>query len=33
VSFDAVDVFDLKDGLIRRMSNWYDVAYARSVLG
>jgi fatty-acyl-CoA synthase len=33
VSFDAVDVFDLEDGLIRRMSNWYDVAYARSVLG
>jgi fatty-acyl-CoA synthase len=32
VTFDAVDVFDLEDGLIRRMTNWYDVAYARRVL-
>jgi hypothetical protein len=32
VTFDAVDVFDLEDGLIRRFSNWYDIAYARRVL-
>ena len=32
VSFDAVDVFDVERGLIRRLSNWYDVAYARRVL-
>jgi uncharacterized protein len=33
VSFDAIDVFDLRDGQICRMTNWYDVAYARRVLG
>lgn len=33
VSFDAVDVFDLEGGRIRRMSNWYDIAYARKALG
>ena len=32
VSFDAVDVFDLRDGLIARLTNWYDIAYARKVL-
>jgi ketosteroid isomerase-like protein len=32
VSFDAVDVFDLRDGLIARETNWYDIAYARKVL-
>jgi ketosteroid isomerase-like protein len=32
VSFEAVDVFDLSDGLISRLSNWYDIAYARKVL-
>jgi ketosteroid isomerase-like protein len=32
VSFDAVDVFDLRDGLIARLTNWYDIAYARRVL-
>jgi hypothetical protein len=32
ISFDAVDVFDLHDGLIRRLTNWYDIAYARSAL-
>lgn len=32
VTFDAVDVFDLEDGRIRRLSNWYDVAYARRIL-
>src|ERR1700751_1510425 len=29
VEFDAVDVIDLEDGRIKRLSNWYDVAYAR----
>jgi ketosteroid isomerase-like protein len=33
VSFDAVDVFDLRDGRIVRETNWYDIAYARKVLG
>lgn len=32
VTFDAIDVFDLSDGRIRRMSNWYDTAYARRML-
>lgn len=32
VVFDAVDVFDFEDGLIRRLSNWYDVDYARRSL-
>jgi ketosteroid isomerase-like protein len=32
VSFDAVDVFDLRDGRICKLSNWYDVDYARKVL-
>jgi ketosteroid isomerase-like protein len=32
VAFDAVDVFDLRDGKIERMSNWYDTAYARKML-
>jgi ketosteroid isomerase-like protein len=32
VTFDAVDVFDLRDGRIRRLSNWYDVAYARKMI-
>jgi ketosteroid isomerase-like protein len=31
VSFDAVDVFDLVGGQIQRLSNWYDVDYARRV--
>jgi hypothetical protein len=26
VVFDAVDVFDLEDGRIKRLSNWYDTA-------
>ena len=26
VVFDAVDVFDLADGCIHRLSNWYDTA-------
>jgi ketosteroid isomerase-like protein len=32
ISFDAVDIFDLHGGLIRRLANWYDIAYARRVL-
>jgi hypothetical protein len=26
VGFDALDVFDLEDGLIRRLRYWYDPA-------
>lgn len=32
VSFDAVDVFDVVDGQIARLSNWYDIALARREL-
>lgn len=32
VEFDAVDVFDLVDGRIQRVTNWYDVAAVRSLL-
>jgi ketosteroid isomerase-like protein len=32
VTFDAVDVFDLRDGKICTLTNWYDIAYARRVL-
>jgi len=32
VRFDAVDIFDLRDGRIERMTNWYDTAYARKML-
>jgi ketosteroid isomerase-like protein len=32
VEFDAVDVFDLVDGLIQRVTNWYDVAAVRALL-
>lgn len=32
VSFEAIDLFDLRDGRIARLSNWYDIAYARRVL-
>lgn len=32
VTFDAVDVFDLDQGRIRRLTNWYDLDYARRVL-
>lgn len=34
VEFDAVDVFDLRDGRIRALSSWYDTALvARMVRG
>ncbi len=29
VSFDAIDVFDLVDGRIAKLTNWYDIDYAR----
>lgn len=32
VRFEAIDLFDLRDGQIARMSNWYDIAYARKAL-
>lgn len=32
VAFDAVDVFDLVDGRIQRLTNWYDVAAVRALL-
>jgi ketosteroid isomerase-like protein len=32
VSFDAVVVFDIEEGRIRRLSNWYDIAHVRRVL-
>jgi ketosteroid isomerase-like protein len=32
VTFDAVDVFDLQDGLVRRLSSWYDIARVRALL-
>jgi ketosteroid isomerase-like protein len=30
--FDALDVFDLTDGLIARLTTWYDLAWVRSQL-
>lgn len=33
VSFEAVDVFDLRAGRIAALSNWYDIALARKALG
>jgi ketosteroid isomerase-like protein len=32
VVFDAVDLFDVDDGRIRRLSNWYDLVHARKTL-
>lgn len=32
IAFDAVDVFDLVDGEIARMSSWYDLAWVRGQL-
>ena len=29
VVFEAIDVFDLEDGRIKKLSNWYDIDYAR----
>lgn len=32
VEFDAVDVFDLVDGKIQRVTNWYDTSKVRALL-
>jgi len=32
LTFDAVDVFDLADGKIRRLSTWYDLVWLRKQL-
>src|SRR5579864_6255032 len=32
VEFDAVDLFDIEDGRIVRLSTWYDIAYVRDQL-
>jgi ketosteroid isomerase-like protein len=32
LAFDAVDVFDLSDGLITRLTTWYDLAWVRKQL-
>ncbi len=32
VTFEAVDVFDLDDGRIRALSNWYDIDFVRRSL-
>jgi ketosteroid isomerase-like protein len=32
VSFEAVDVFDIANGVITALSNWYDIDYARREL-
>lgn len=32
IRFDAVDVFDLRDGVIQRMTSWYDLAWVRGQL-
>jgi ketosteroid isomerase-like protein len=32
VRFEAIDVFDFEDGRIRKLTNWYDIDYARRAL-
>ena len=32
VAFDAVDVFDFRDGRIAKLTNWYDIDFARKSL-
>ena len=32
VEFDAIDVIDISDGRIKRLTNWYDIAFAREQL-
>jgi ketosteroid isomerase-like protein len=32
VGFDAVDIFDLEDGAIARLSTWYDLTWVRRQL-
>jgi uncharacterized protein len=33
VTFEAVDIFDLRDGRITGLSSWYDIDYVRRALG
>ena len=33
VAFEALDVFDVEDGRIRRLAIWHDVLHTRAVLG
>ena len=33
VSFDAVDIFDVADGRIYRLSQWFDTAALAAMLG
>ena len=32
LAFDAVDVIDLEDGLIKQLTSWYDIAWVRKQL-
>jgi ketosteroid isomerase-like protein len=32
VVFEAIDVFDFRDGRIAKLSNWYDIDFARKSL-
>ena len=32
VRFEAIDVFDFEDGRISKLTNWYDIDYARRAL-
>jgi hypothetical protein len=32
VAFDAIDVFDIVDGAIKKLTNWYDIDFARRSL-
>lgn len=32
-TFDALDLFDIADGRITRLSNWYDISAARRAVG
>jgi ketosteroid isomerase-like protein len=33
VTFDAIDVFDVRDGLLFQLSSWYDLVAVRRQLG
>jgi ketosteroid isomerase-like protein len=32
ITFDAVDVIDFSDGVIAKLTNWYDLTYVRRLL-
>jgi ketosteroid isomerase-like protein len=32
LEFDAIDVIDVRDGLIAKLTNWYDIAWLRKEL-